>query len=364
MADGACSGSFRGRYHVLVCCIAQNTVRRERTISATKYDPELILTESGASQAQETRIAGIERGMRRSPLVRSKRSSPKKQNLGTGENARYSRHSHILSASSARTYHSRQVDDWNLAPAERLAGFAIGGTREQPVATTSPPRLNFQNYSGPLQRIGRWILAAIRWGKDLLARSSEECLSARPALSTPSAQGVDRRCRCRGMRFRRTPSGAPVPACTASVFQSSVKGQVVADENQQTASTHLSPLQTHQLASALPQTLLPGARSFFDRSIFAQSRSYPLAQCPVHPSHGSWMLTRDAGGCVHCSFRQRYGRQHAIAEALSEQPEWDGPQQNAGQGPTQSTSASTTRFRQRNQCQGVSKQLQLLSTRQ
>ena len=192
---------------------------------------------------------------------------------------------------------------------------------------------------------------------------SEECLSARPALSTPSAQGVDRR--CRGMRFRRTPSGAPVPACTASVFHSSVKGQAVAYENQQTASTHLSPLQTHQLASALPQTLLPDARSFFDRSIFAQVQIIALAPTSGPPK--PWEMD--------VSTRRRRVRSLLLQAALwaptrHSQKRYRSnqsgtvPQQNAGQGPTQSTSASTTRFRQRNQCQGVSKQPQQPSTRQ
>ena len=59
------------------------------------------------------------------------------KNLGTSYDARYSGQRQNLSASlsSARTYQSRQLDEWNLAPSERLAGFAIGnGEQEQPVA--------------------------------------------------------------------------------------------------------------------------------------------------------------------------------------------------------------------------------------
>ena len=49
---------------------------------------------------------------------------------GTGYDARYS--------GQRQFFQRRQLGEWNLAPAERLVGFAIGsGAREQPVATTS-----------------------------------------------------------------------------------------------------------------------------------------------------------------------------------------------------------------------------------
>ena len=85
--------------------------------------------------------------------------------------------------------HRRQLVEWNLAPAQRLAGPVMSGVPRQQV------RAAFSSGGA--------------------ARSSGERLSARRA-----------------------------PAGTASVFQSTVKDGEVACKNQQTTSTHLSSLWT------------------------------------------------------------------------------------------------------------------------
>ena len=130
------------------------------------------------------------------------------------------------------------------------------------------------------------------------------------------------------MRFRRAPTGAPVPAGTVSVFQSTVKGPEDACDNQRTSPTHLSPLrQTRWQACYLKCC----SWKFLPSSTVASFLR--LSHGPLVPMSGPskpWeMVANTRRQRVRSLLFQAavwvptIGEKDSLLEALSEQPDWD-----------------------------------------
>ena len=139
LVDGASSGSFRGTYLVVLYSSTQDAVRQEQTnhFSLDK-NYRNSSSSSGASQSWLDRhelLSSVS-----AAAVCEHRLSPVfcilEKNLGTGCDTRSSGPGRVLSTSvsSAGIHHSRQLVEWNLAPAQRLAGPAMSGVPREQVA--------------------------------------------------------------------------------------------------------------------------------------------------------------------------------------------------------------------------------------
>ena len=170
LACGACSASLRGWHFVLVCCITQNAVRRERTISASGCTSgidlhRVVLRRVGSKDAN--------RWHKRCCM----QTSPPVNILYLGKTWELV----VTDAVPARDafFQPRSLLRGLVTAEERLAGFAISvGAREQPVATTSglahrneaeferrdrdPATVRFSEFFWFFASIGCRVLAVIR----------------------------------------------------------------------------------------------------------------------------------------------------------------------------------------------------------